>query len=239
MGGLSWTGGPLLRRRGDPLAKQFLEAIQVHRWRVRQCSVLFDRPLITQHDYVLFHILLALGKGQLRDSVARQVQVQQLDTLSTPIFARCPGVNTDACRVMLRTLAGMEDFARTNAHFFRLDTYPTIRHSACERFCLHCLLNSPDQRLDSEWHVFLDCPLTEKACREFVVLTKLETCFHGTSSVEKLALLIARIKDDSRLIYASARYSLLMQCIRKVWFRRLSSKAKKVELAARIAALDV
>ena len=93
--------------------------------------------------------------------------------------------------------------------------------------------------MDSEWHVFLDCPLTEKACREFVVLTKLETCFHGTSSVEKLALLIARITNDSRLIDAFARYSLQVQCIRKVSFRRLSSDAKKAELAARIAALDV
>ena len=81
--------------------------------------------------------------------------------------------------------------------------------------------------------------MTEKARREFVLLTKLETCFHGTSSVEKLALLIARIRDDSRLIDAFARYSLLVQCIRKVWFRRFSSEAKKVELAARIAAIDV
>ena len=49
----------------------------------------------------------------------------------------------------------------------------------------------------------------------------------------------ARIRDDSRLIDAFARYSLLVQCIRKVWFRRFSSEAKKVELAARIAAIDV
>ena len=94
--------------------------------------------------------------------------------------------------------------------------------------------------MDSEWHAYLDCPLTENARREFVLLTKLETCFHGTSSVEKLALLIARIRDDSRLIDAFARFSLQVQCIRRVsFFRRLSSEAKKVELAARIAALDV
>ena len=93
--------------------------------------------------------------------------------------------------------------------------------------------------MDSEWHAYLDCPLTENARREFVLLTKLETCFHGTSSVEKLALLVARIRDDSRLIDAFARFSLQVQCIRKVSFRSLSSAAKKVELAARIAALDV
>ena len=150
----SWIGclglAPTLGRHRESLANQFLEALQVHQWQVGQCGVLFARPLLTQQDHILFHILLALGSGQLRDKVVGHIAVGPQDTLRTPSFGRCPGVNTDACRVMLRTLAGMEDFARTNAHFFRWDTHPTIRHSACERLCLHCLLNSPDQRLDSE-----------------------------------------------------------------------------------------
>ena len=62
---------------------------------------------------------------------------------------------------------------------------------------------------------------------------------HGTRSIEKFALLVARIRDDTRLINAFARFSLQVQSIRKVWFRRLSSEAMKVELAERIAALDV
>ena len=103
----------------------------------------------------------------------------------------------------------------------------------------HCVLNSPEHRLDSEWHAYMDCPLTEKARREFVLTTKLETFFQGTSSIESFALLIARIRDDTRLINAFARFSLQVQSIRKVWFRRLSSEAMKVELAERIAALDV
>ena len=81
--------------------------------------------------------------------------------------------------------------------------------------------------------------LTEKARREFVLTTKLETFFQGTSSIESFALLIARIRDDTRSINAFARFSLQVQCIRNVWFRRLSSEAMKVELAERIAALDV
>ena len=80
-----------------------------------------------------FHILLGLGKGRLRDSVARHDPFQKLDTLLTPIFARCPGASTDACRVILRTLAGMEDFARTNRHYRRWGTHPTLRYSVCER----------------------------------------------------------------------------------------------------------
>ena len=115
-----------------------------------------------------------------------------------------------------------------------------LRHSECERRCLYCLMhNSLDRRLDSEWHAYMDCPLNESARREFVLLTKLETFFEGTSSVEKLALLVARIRDDSSLVNAFARFSLQVQCSRKVWFRRLSSEAKKIELAEKIAALDV
>ena len=85
----------------------------------------------------------------------------------------------------------------------------------------------------------MDCPLTEKARREFVLVAKLETFFQGTSSIESFALLIARVRDDTRLISAFARFSLQVQSIRKVWFRRLSSEAMQVELAERIAALDV
>ena len=72
-----------------------------------------------------------------------------------------------------------------------------------------------------------------------VLLTTLETFFHGTSSVQKLALLFARKGYSSRLVDAFARFSPRVQCLRKVWFRRLSSDDKKGELAAKTAALDV
>ena len=85
----------------------------------------------------------------------------------------------------------------------------------------------------------MDCPLVEKARREFVLVTKLETFFEGASSIESFALLFARVRDDTRLISAFARFSLQVQSIRKVWFRRLSSEAMKFELAERIGALDV
>ena len=175
----------------------------------------------------LFHARLFLETtGHLRDRVARQDPVQQLDTLSTPIFARCPVAGTDACRVMLRTLAGMEDFARANGHYRRWGAHPTLRHSACERLCLHCVLNSPEHRLDSEWHAYMDCPLTEKARREFVLTTKLETFFQGTSSIESFALLIARIRDDTRLINAFARFSLQVRHDDPTQFRSGTSSNK-------------
>ena len=62
---------------------------------------------------------------------------------------------------------------------------------------------------------------------------------HGTSSIESFVLLVARIRGDTRLIDAFARFSFQVQCIRRVLFRHLSSEAMKVELVERIAALDV
>ena len=117
------------------LSEPILDALQVNQWQVRQCGVLFARPLMIQQDHILFHILLVLGSGQLRDKVVGHIAVAPKDTLRTPIFARCLGVNTDACRLMLRTLAGMEYFARTNAHFsggIRTPRYDTafVRGSA-------------------------------------------------------------------------------------------------------------
>ena len=125
---LSWTGGPLLGRHRESLANQFLEAllVQVASEAVRRfvCT-----PAI---DSAGPHPLSYITSSWLRATTG---YVGPQDTLRTPIFARCPGVNTDACRVMLRTLAGMEDFARTNAHFsggIRTPRYDTafVRGSA-------------------------------------------------------------------------------------------------------------
>ena len=70
------------------------------------------------------------------------------------------------------------------------------------------------------------------------ILTKLQTFFQDTSSVEKLALLVARIRDDTHLVDALARFSLQIQTSRLRWFRRLSSDANKRGLAAAIAGMD-
>jgi len=40
--------------------------------------------------------------------------------------------------------------------------------------------------------------------------------WYGTSSVERLALLVARIEGDSRMVNHCARLSFQAQCLRKV-----------------------
>ena len=38
-------------------------------------------------------------------------------TLQSPIFRELPKVNIDPFRILLRTLAGLADFARTTSHY--------------------------------------------------------------------------------------------------------------------------
>ena len=64
------------------------------------------------------------------------------DTLESPIFFKFPKVNTDSFRVLLRTLAGLEDFARTTSHYARRKRHLTLRTSHYSRGCLLLLLSS-------------------------------------------------------------------------------------------------
>ena len=91
---------------------------------------------------------------------------------------------------------------------------------------MHCL--------DSEWHSIFDCPLNLAAREEFLLLTKLDHFFECSSSVEQLALLIARIREKSSLVHALARFALQIQTNRRNWFRQLSTEANKRALAAKL-----
>ena len=81
--------------------------------------------------------------------------------------------------------------------------------------------------MDSEWHSFFECPLIHSPRREFSLLTQLESNFENGGSVEKFALLVARVREEKRLVNASARYALQVREHREHWFRQLSSEALK------------
>ena len=72
------------------------------------------------------------------------------------------------------------------------------------------------------------------ACAEFLLLTKLDHFFECSSSVEQLALFIARIREKSSLAHALARFALQIQTNRRNWFRQLSTEANKRALAAKL-----
>ena len=51
-------------------------------------------------------------------------------------------------------------------------------------------------------------------------------------SVEKFALLFARIREDKKLVNAFARFARQICDSRECWFRQLSAEATKQEFAA-------
>ena len=92
--------------------------------------------------------------------------------------------------------------------------------------------------LDSEWHSIFDCPLNLAAREEFLLLTKLNHFFECSSSVERLALLIAHIRENSSLVHALSRFALQIQNNRRNWFRQLSTEANKTTLAAKLPVVE-
>ena len=146
-----------------------------------------------------------------------------------------PTVNTESFRVLLRTLAGLEDFARVNSHApTRRQIHPKLHNSTWDRSCLYCFFHHQQHFVDSEWHSFFECPLIQNPRREFILLTRLESIFENGSSVENLALLIARVREDHRLLNALARFALQVREHREKWFWQLSSEAMKQSLARKL-----
>ena len=231
---LTWTGVPPPCTIALSLSRQFQADLFIKKWQVRQCSVIASRSCSTRQDFILFHILNALGSSALRDKMASNLPVTENDTLESPIFLELPKVNTDSFRVLLRTLAGLEDFARTNSHYARRKCHPTLRTSHYSRGCLYCCFHHSMHCMDSEWHSIFDCPWNLAAREEFLLLTKLDHFFECSSSVEQLALLIAHIREKSTLVHALARFALQIQTNRRNWFRQLSTEANKRALAAKL-----
>lgn len=73
--------------------------------------------------------------------------------------------------------------------------------------------------MDSEWHSFLECPLLHDPRSEFVFLTKLDDFFDHRTSIENFVFLVARIREEKRLVNALARFALQVHDIREDWFR--------------------
>ena len=107
-------------------------------------------------------------------------------------------------------------------------------NSTWDRACLYCFFHHQQHHVDSEWHSFFVCPLVHSPRREFILLTRLERNFENSSTVENLALLVARVREDKKLVNALARFALQVQEHRNHWFRQLSSEAMKQSLATKL-----
>ena len=141
--GISWTGATFLGQETQfSLSRQFQEDLRIRKWRVRQSSVLTSRPRESQQDFFLFHLIQVLSSGRLREKITLNAPILDIETLQSPIFPELPTVNTESFSVFLRTLAGLEDFARTNSHApDRRKIHPRLHNSTWDRSCLYCFFH--------------------------------------------------------------------------------------------------
>ena len=81
-----------------------------------QVSVLSMRPSISRQDHFLYNVFLYSGGDELRRQHEDGRNIERSLLLSSAIFCSKPSVSTRTFRRLLRFVAGLEDYARTNAH---------------------------------------------------------------------------------------------------------------------------
>ena len=138
-------------------------------------------------------------------------------------------------------LAGMEDFARVNAHHPRRRIHPILSNDRLKHSCLFCLINSAEIKVDSEWHAFCECPGAAAARERFCYTTRLEIKCSSPCKVDDLCALLAAVAGSPRLSGELARFALNIRSSRRHLFRQLSSDGQtgRALVAARLAALLV
>ena len=154
------------------------------------------------------------------------------------VFPFLPTAPTGSVRVMLRTLAGMEDFARVNSHHARTGTHPGLAEHSFGRNCLTCYYRSGYLHMDSEWHSILACPLHAKTRREFILSTGLRAPFQAPCSIDSLIMLIVLVRGDQHLVHAFARLLYQIQFARRRMFKHLSSAGPRSTLATMLEHLN-
>ena len=192
---------------GYELHRRFQKDAWAERWRARQRSIITARPGLYQHDFVIFNLLK--GEG-LRDS---------------SLMGVLPAADTGAVQTLIRMLAGLEDFARTNAHFTRRKYFPGLSESSYERCCLHCFL-SGIRVIDSEWHALFDCPLVTSARGRFTLCTEFEFAHSKPSNPEDLVSLLSFVRNSPRSLGHLATFAYDIRATRHHNFRRLCSNGR-------------
>ena len=137
---IGWSGAPPPVSLFDPndMPCRFSDAVWLKRWLGRQVSVLTCRPECSRQDYLLFLLLLVSCDDRLRLLIVIRSNIDRSLLLTSPIFATKPTVGTDHFRRLLRFTAGLEDFARINAHHPRRHAFPELADNYLKRTCLYC-----------------------------------------------------------------------------------------------------
>ena len=198
-----------------PLSQQYVMDRERVLGAQRQAVLRAAPPTLYQQDYIFARIMSHFERT----------------AVTAAVFPILPTAPTGSIRVMLRTLAGMEDFARVNSHHARAGTHPGLSEHSFGRKCLSCYYRRGTLTLDSEWHSILACPLHDKTRREFILSTGLRDPFRTVCSIDKLLQLIIHIRMDQKQVHAFARFLYQIQFSRRRMFRHLSSAGPRTTLA--------
>ena len=216
---VAFSGLPSARVQSSSLHTQYAADVWTRRWQNRQLSLLRARPTVTKQEFVLAALLSSLGP--------------LIDTL----FAVTPDAEAGAVRALVSTFAGMEDFARWNAHFPRRKSMSSFALSPFRRLCLSCFMRSGRRVIDSEWHAFCDCPLHSASRGRFVLASDVEFSSSLPSTVSDLVPLITSVRTNARKAGLLAKFALDIHSTRRHLFRQLSSEGPsgRRKVAVRVA----
>ena len=200
----------------DPqdLGRCFVEVATRRRWLARQQELANAPPSSTQEDYFLWYLLKQLPRpfGS-----------------ALPIFLARPTVSAECFRSLLRLLAGLEDFARINAHQPRRRRQPALALARYKRCCLACLLRRRTRVLDSEWHALFACSLHRAARRRAMLQFPSEfpdrvSMASPDAHLDDLVLIILHAREHAQLLDTLCRLALTVKLQRRRFFRSLQPR---------------
>ena len=140
------------------------------------------------------------------------------------IFRTKPSVSTVAFRSLLRFLAGLEDFARVNAHYPRRVQFPVLAEERFKRHCLYCLINRNIFVLDSEWHALFNCPSCAAPRALFTHIFPVTSEDSEDSRLRLLATLVVSAGANVQLTNELARLVVGVLTCRRRALKALASK---------------
>ena len=153
--------------------------------------------------------------------------------LSSALFCTKPSVSARSFRRLLRFVAGLEDFARTNAHQpQRRRIFPELGQEDLKRSCLFCFVNLKHTVLDSEWHSFFSCPACEEPRHIFIDTSPrfhylfcpgYETEEQLLDQITSLAKIIHEARFNRYLTNELSRFVINIHVCRRRVFRSLST----------------
>ena len=125
--------------------------------------------------------------------------------------------------MLVRTFAGVEDFARVNAHYMRRRYISGLANDRYSRCCLACLTHTGKRVLDSEWHALLDCPSHAAARARFTLATNFSLDNETESTSKDLSRIVKYTRNSASWLGELAKFLLNIRTTRRRDHRHLTS----------------